>query len=532
MLHPFSNNIAIDRSKCTFCGICVDRCILDHMRLQMSPCRVACPIGQNCHSYVQQLFRRQNERGLATILESNPLPAVLGRICHHPCQDACARRQVDGKPINIRALKRFLSETVARPPWEGKKNIRPENVGIIGSGPAALMAAWHLRRNGYRVVVYEKENTPGGHLTRTIPEFRLPRKVALGDIQRLESAGVEFRLNAQIGADREFNDWRKRQAAILVAAGTTIPVGLNIAGEDAPNVYSAVPFLEGVKSGHRPHLGRSVVVIGGGNVAIDAAQTARRLGAEFVRMVCLERREEMPAHADSITEAVEENVEIECGWGPRSFQMNGSKAAAVNCELCVCVWKDQCFAPEFNCQVGKTFHADSFIVAVGIRPDQKMWDSLGLSPGDENGKIVDPLTGETGIGGVFAAGDIIGGAGSVVEAMASGRRAAISIDRYLRGMDLRYGRSYPGPLITDFPIPKEGASGTPPQETDRIPPSERKGMEESDGGFGETEAFQESTRCLSCGVPVGCNDSCWYCLPCEVSCPEDALRVEIPSLIR
>ncbi len=527
-----SNNIQIDRSKCVFCGLCAERCIMDHIRLELSPCRASCPIGQNCQAYIQQIHRGESGRAFATVLETNPLPGVLGRVCHHPCQQACNRNGIDKAPVSIRALKRFLFETNARPEPPSIACSQPESVGIVGSGPAGLMAAWELRRRGYKVTVYDTSATPGGNLTGVIPEFRLPKKVAIADIEWIENWGVEFELGSELSRDIDVDRVRKLHGAVLIASGRAQALRLNITGEDAANVWAALPFLEQVKSGQKPNLGASVVVIGGGNVAIDAALTAKRLGTGSVRLICLERADEMPAFAQHVSEAIEEGITIEYGWGPRAFIRNGALAGAVNCQLCLCVWQDQCFAPTFDCTVERIFSADNFIVAVGGQPDPDLLNRFGLIPELGMTRIADPITLETRTAGVFAAGDLVSGPSSVVEAMASGRRASISIDRFLTGNDLRYGRSYAGPFVTEFAAHPQEVYGALQQQPARVPLADRRGMQEVELKFTIAQALEESRRCLNCGVPVGYNDSCWACLPCEVSCPEQALRVAVPYLNR
>ena len=533
MSYRHSNNLVIDRSKCLFCGNCAERCVMDNIRLELAPCRNACPLGQNCQAYIQQIARGQGERALATILETNPFPGILGRICHNPCESACARSRVDGQPVAIRALKRMLADTRTRPAPQAPLSERPERIAVIGSGPAGLMAGWELRRKGYRVVIYEKGSKPGGNLTRVIPDFRLPVATAMAEVEWLKEWGVEFRTGVEIGKDVAFEAIRSENAAVVVATGGGQSMRLGIEGEDYSNVVHALPFLEAAKEGNPPALGNSVVVIGGGNAAVDAAQTARRLGASTVRLVCLERRNEMPAHPHCLEEALEEGVIMECGWGPRAFTgFDGARASALQCRLCLCVWQDGCFLPQLDCEIERTFEADSFIVAIGDRPDGAFLGSIGLMVGKGCRASADARTLETAVPGVFAAGDVVSGPSSVVQAMASGRAAAESADRYIRGEDLRFGRSYPGPVLTDFPIRTDKAAPIPRQSWRRLAPAGRIGMRETNAAIDESRAGEESLRCLSCGVPVAYHDTCWYCLPCEVSCPEQALRLEVPYLIR
>jgi NADPH-dependent glutamate synthase beta subunit-like oxidoreductase len=214
-----------------------------------SPCRSSCPIGQNCQAYIQQIQRGQSERALSTVLETNPLPRTLGYLCHQPCQQSCARLNVDGEPVAIRALKRHLVENLAFPAPAPLPELRPEVIGIIGSGPAGLMAAWELRRCGYKVIVYDTDTTPGGNLTRVIPEFRLPQKVALADMEWIERWGVEFRLGFRVGRDMGFETFHKQHRAVLLATGGGQPMRLHIDGEDSVNVCAALPFLEAVRQG-------------------------------------------------------------------------------------------------------------------------------------------------------------------------------------------------------------------------------------------------------------------------------------------
>ena len=529
----YSNNIIIDKTKCNFCGICVDRCILDNLRLQLSPCRQACPIGQNCQAYIQALARGRLEDAGAAVWQTSPLPGVLGRICAQPCEIACSRNQVDGQPVAIRTLKRYIVDHLVRPEPVMLSAERDSRVAVVGSGPAGLMAAWELRRLGYRVTIFEKEDRPGGNLTSLIPEFRLPLKVVLDEISWIEGWGVEIRTGICLGRDLTPDQLMLEADAVLVATGASQTRRLEVPGEDASNVYSAPTFLKMVKNDVSPRLGQSALIIGGGNSAVDAAQTAKRLGVERVGIICLERtRDEMTAFPWAVDEALAEDITVEWGWGPFSFADTNGMAAAVDCHRCLTVWKDGRFEPVLDAGTQKRFEADSFIVAIGQRVDEKMLAQLGL-PGSSDAELrVDILTQATSTAGLFVAGDAASGPTSVVQAMASGQRAAVSIDRYLRGEDLRYGRDYPGPYLIDFPIDLKATNSTARQESSKLVGKDRLAFKEIDSGFDESRASAESGRCLSCGVPVGCFNACWYCLPCEISCPEDALRVEIPYKIR
>lgn len=529
----YSNNIVIDKSKCTFCGICVDRCILDNLRLQLSPCRRACPIGQNCQGYIQEVDRGRFEKASAIIWETSPLPGVLGRICSRPCEAACNRNQMDEQAVSIRNLKRYAVNTASRPDPCLADLQKTESVGIVGSGPAGLMAAWELRKIGYQTRIYEKASVPGGNLTTAIPEFRLPLAAVLDEISWLEKWGIEIRTGISINEDITMDQLMREHSAVLLATGANRPLGLDIDSPDVANVSSAVSFLESVKQGEKPDIGSSVVIIGGGNSAIDAAQTARRMGVESIKLVCLERSEaEMPAFPWYITEALDNGITIDWGWGPSSFSQQDSRAESITCSRCLSVWDGELFSPRLDSEIEKIFQADSFIIGIGTCADSEFLnDTCNLSSTDPQFES-DPLTLETTVSSIFIAGDAVTGPTSVVDAMASGKQAAVSIDRYIRGEDLRYGRDYAGPYLTEFPIDLSTANPGMRQVTPKLPVDQLLSFNETNGVLDDAAAREESSRCLSCGIPVGYFNACWYCLPCEISCPEEALRVEIPYKIR
>jgi NADPH-dependent glutamate synthase beta subunit-like oxidoreductase len=385
---------------------------------------------------------------------------------------------------------------------------------------------------GYRVKIYEKAPKPGGNLTGVIPDYRLSPEVVMDEIAWIESWGIEIQTDTEVGKDLSIAQLFAESHAILLATGAGKSLPLRVAGEESFNVHLALTFLKAVKEKRPPELGNKVVVIGGGNSAVDAAQTAKRLGAEDVRIVCLERQGEMPAYPWQVKQALEEGVVLEVGWGPSSFDLKEDGALSVTCDRCISIWEDGKFSPVLDGDTQKRFYADSFIVAVGGRPDREFLMTLGLISSSEAEQSFDPLTLQTRIKGLFAAGDVTTGPTSVVEAMASGRRAAISIDRYLRGEDLRYGRRDVGPYLFDFPVDLQKANKAPRQPIPELPSAERLGFKEIELTMDEDTARREAGRCLSCGLPVAYFDACWYCLPCEVSCPEEALRVEIPYIIR
>ena len=417
------------------------------MQQGYGPCRLACPAGVNAEGYMAALAEGKFREAIELFRETTPFAGVLGRVCTHPCESACQRGKID-QPVSIRTLKRYMADHELK---EGRARatpvaaIRDERVAIIGSGPAGLSCAYDLVRMGYPVTVFETAPKSGGMLRYCIPEYRLPKAVLDNEIRYVEELGVELRTGAtQRSLDGVFEEGFK---AIFVATGAWISQKLGIAGEDAAGVIAALDLLQRVGSGEHVTVGKNVVVIGGGSVAIDAARTAVRLGAGEVHIVCLESRElacrdRMPAQDLEIDEAEEEGVIIHPCLGARSIVTENGRVAALETIRCTSVLDDEKrFAPTFCEGLSPVIKADTIIVAVGQRADPG--NLLELDKTRSGNIKADPITLETSRRGVFAGADVVTGPANVVRSIAQGKRGAESLHRYLRGIDLREGRQPP-----------------------------------------------------------------------------------------
>lgn len=437
-------------SCCRFCGACVEVCPTGALRDkpdsepvhrgERAPCVNACPAGIDIPAYLRRIAIGDISGALQVIYDRVPFPGILGYVCFHPCEEVCKRNELD-QSIAICALKRFVYENVptgaiSLPP---KAQSSGKKVAIFGSGPSGLTAAFYLARNGHEVTVFEAAQKIGGMLRNAIPQYRLPEFVLDDELKILHDIGVTFRTGVHLGSDIQLKDvLNDGFDAVLLAVGTTGSRKLNVPGEDSSNVVQALSFLANVRSGKAGKIERKVVVIGGGNVAIDAAMTARRLGSDDVTMVCLESRDEMPAHDWEIAQATAEGVKVKPGWGPMEFKTKDGQLERILLKRCTRVFDEKGrFHPQYEETDTTEIPADFAILAIGQQVDM-----TGLLPAskletDPDGTLhVDSKTFLTTIPAVFAAGDAVSGPASVIEAIASGRKAADHIDRYLGGQGL------------------------------------------------------------------------------------------------
>jgi|GEM_PF-81640 len=564
-------------------------------RAGTSPCTFNCPAGIKAHGYVSLVRSGQHEEAFQLILEATPLVGSLGRACYAPCESACTRGSLEG-PVAIRRLKRFVADThyrghsepaaaairlqdpdvVGAGPADGAKR-----VAIVGSGPAGLTAAWQLARLGYGVTIFEAAPEPGGMLRLAIPEHRLPNAVVEQDVANVTALGVEIVTNTPVTN----LDGLKAQGydAILVATGTHRAFGLDVPGAGLPGVITALAFLRSVKLGEMVDLhGKRVVVIGGGNVAIDAARSARRLGAAAVHLVSLEARSEMPAHAWEVTEALAEGIVLHNSWGARQFR-GDTAVQSLELQRCTAVFDaERKFSPLYDESARLELACDTVILAIGMSADTASFTPT--LPTNRNGTLqADPATLQTAVPYIFAAGDVGTGPTMITSAVGQGRRAATAIHGWLQGpaalacggpsladswivgaaetgatpalpdaaatrLDVRAAHSEttsagvtPAPpglpvlpdLVCALPDVMPAVNGADvlarqrcydtrvslPVKVLRSAPDD---MAEIELPLSEDEAWYSAGRCLDCGV-------CSECHQCLEVCPADAIDLGMPG---
>jgi heterodisulfide reductase subunit A-like polyferredoxin len=483
----------------------------------ISPCKAACPSHIHVQGYLALARKGKYKEALDLIRKDCPLPSVCGRVCVRFCEEKCTRARVD-EAVAIDDVKWFLSEQDINSEPVQTAPAKNRRVAIIGAGPAGLSCAHFLAIQGYSATVFEKEDEPGGNLRYAIPEYRLPRHVLKRDIDYIRQSGVEIRCSTALGKDFTLEDLRNQgYEAIFLSVGCMVSPRLGIPGQDLATVFQGIDFLKAVAKGERVPVGKKVVVIGGGNVAVDVALTARRVGAQEVYMVCLEDRDEMPAHSWEIEDAEKEGVRILNCWGPMDIVQQDGGVRGICFKQCVSVFDSEGrFNPSFDDQCAMGVEADTVILAIGQMVDPEIVPFFGEVEKKRGNIIqVDPITYATSIEGLFAAGDVTSGPKTVIEAIAGGKEAAESIRRYLEGEDLMAGRDVERP-IADPAL--EGVVAAPRQRKRELPFEDRQGnFNEIYIGFDEAAMKAETERCLSCGV-------CSECLECVRVCQPKAPR--------
>jgi len=488
--------------------------------LKAPPCGTNCPSGNRIRNWIAQIAQREKTgiseeeaftRAWKIIVNTNPFPAVMGRVCPHPCEDNCNRVEKDGA-VAINAMERFIGD------WAIEKKLSLEkmngeepgsdSIGVIGAGPAGLSFAYQMARRGYPVTVYEKTDKPGGMLLWGIPYYRLPAKVLQAEIDRILDLGVDLKLNTQIGKDVAVGELRSRHKALFIGIGADAGRLLKVPGEEGPGVWTGTDYLFRVNGGEKVDIGKKVAVIGGGDTAIDAARAARRAGAE-VTILYRRTRKEMPAIDSEVEDALKEDIKIEFLVAPVEIKREGDKVSKV------VVQKMELGEPDDSGRrrpvpiEGSEYEIsiDSVIAAISQQPD---WDPLGeLGPedrwieADEHGKVKDD---------VWCGGDALN-LGLATIAVGQGRVAAEALDAELRGKELPRQGEMPtvgkDRVRHDLYDPKERA------ERSHRPRSEwlEKPDEEIDRGINQDQFIEEASRCYSCGMCFGC-ERCWmYCTP-------------------
>ncbi|HEU5457962.1 MAG TPA: FAD-dependent oxidoreductase [Terracidiphilus sp.] len=524
------------------------------------PCQTACPINTECGRYVQAIGISKDEEAYLLARAPNPFAYVLGRICAHPCEDACRRGKID-EPVSICALKRYATDrhnlgmghdparkALPRPPHRDKR------IAVIGAGVCGLTCAHDLALLGYEVEVFESAPVPGGMLYLGIPHFRLPREIIKMEVDNILSMGVKLHTRVTVGRDISFTELRAKFDAVLLATGLNKGRELSIPGAHLGRVYNGIDFLINVNLGYEIDLGKRVVVVGGGNVAIDVARSAVRLvqeaadfgardeeekslqpaidaarlamrsGAEQVYMVSLESRAQMPAWKGEVEEAEQEGIEVDNGWGPKEIVGENGMATGLTVRRCLTVFDENGrFNPAFSDEL-KTIPCDSVILAIGQQADLSYInpeDGVQVTPRGIL-KINEDLS--TTSPGVFAGGDVAFGPRILVEAVANGHRSARSIHLYLSGTTektvKRQFRIFP-----DWKMPS-GFLSIPRQKMPMLAANRRIGIAEVELGFDEEQGRAEGRRCLKCQVNTIFDGSkCILCAGCVDVCPENCLRL-------
>jgi formate dehydrogenase beta subunit len=506
------NGASLKEAQCRFCGACIEICPTGALRDKEGipavrrdapvPCAANCPAGIDIPQYVQAIASGNFREALDIIRSRVPFPGILGYVCFHPCEGSCRRGELD-QPVAICDLKRFVADNVLDEASQAidKLSQTGKKVAIVGSGPAGLTAAYYLACQGHSVDIFDRESKPGGMLRYGIPNYRLPADVLERELKVLDNLGISLHMDHPFNGGDPAADLKSQGFdAVLIAAGVPVSKKLSIENSESEGIYAGLEFLKAAKSSKQPRLDGRVVVIGGGNVAIDAAMTAVRLGAQSVDMVCLESRDEMPAHEWEIAQAEEEGIVIHTSLGPKQFTVDQNRVSGIDLKKCTRVFDNQGrFDPQYDENDISHIDADAVIVTIGQQGDPELFgDDAKISKGPGHTLEVDDDF-AVGNESVFAAGDVVRGPSSVVDAIADGRKVADIIDRFLGGTGL-----------ADVDHTPAGFTGTEPGfSTDNfvharqmpiteIPDARKSGFGLIQQTLSEPAAISEAQRCLHC----------------------------------
>ncbi|MFC2020248.1 FAD binding domain-containing protein [Chloroflexota bacterium] len=462
-----------------------------------TPCQAACPSAVAISSYLSKIREGDLREAAIVLLQSNPIPSITGRVCPHFCMQACNRDSFD-ESVSIRDIERFIGDYILENSSDiirAPETASGKSVAVVGSGPSGLSAAYYLRMTGHKVTVFDRMEEAGGLLTYVIPAYRLPRDIVRRTINALENIGVEFKLNVDIGKEMTLDNLKGNYDSVFVGTGAWNPVPIGLDSEES-TIFS-IEFLTDIHRGLRQAPGKKVLVIGGGNAAIDVAISSLRLGAEEVTMACLESTEEMPALPWEVEQALEEKVKLLSSWGPHKILKSNDKVTGMELIRCTSVFDEEGrFTPCYDDAVKETIEADCIIMAVGYRTDLKFAEGTLET---RNGLIVtDAETQATNVTGIFAGGVVAHGPATVIEAIAAGKRAASAIDATLRESgtaDNDEGKADEPFLKFNTDYLKE----TNRLEVSRIPVKDRSIDIEDTPSSELNEIENEANRCFNCG---------------------------------
>lgn len=509
-----------------------------------APCKTACPAHIAVQGYLKLAKEGRYDDALALIKKDNPLPAVCGHVCNRRCEDACTRGTID-EAVAIDEVKRFLAERDlnAETRYIPKKTIPSlkggfdEKIAIIGAGPAGLSCAYYLALTGYKPIIFEKNEEPGGMLRYGIPSYKLEKDLLAAEIDVIRELGVEIRCGVEIGKDITIEELREQgYKGFYVAIGCQRGRKPGITGENAKGTYAAVDFLREAGAKESFALEGDVVVVGGGNVAIDAARISSRCVDAKISMFCLEQRENMPASKEEIAEALEEGIELNCGWGPKEVLEEDGKVAGVVFKKCIRVLDEQGrFSPEYDEEQTVTIPCKHVIFSVGQAIEWgNMLDNLDLKRRPNGGALADKLTYQTSEPDIFVGGDVYTGPRFAIDAIAAGREGAISLHRYVHeNCTLTIGRNR-----RDFvELDKNNISVDSYDTSKRQIPAKADEKAQAatfrdlSHSLTEEQIKAETSRCLSCGASVVDPNKCIGCGVCTTKCVFDAIHLhrEIPG---
>lgn len=569
----------VDKEKCVACGQCVEYCPMNALKLGQklcssksiteditttrtprdrewsqkewnpdyrtnreevvdtgtAPCKTNCPAHIAVQGYIKLAAQGKYTEALELIKMENPFPAICGRVCNRRCEDACTRGDLD-EPIAIDEIKKYIAEQDLSQDTrfipKKRNDYSDKKVAVVGAGPAGLSCAYYLALDGYDITVFEKQERLGGMLTLGIPSFVLEKNVVEAEIDVLRELGVTFKTGVEIGKDLTLDDLRAQgYQAFYLAVGAQQGRRLRIESEDADGVISGVEFLRQVNLTEKQSVSGNVVVIGGGNVAIDVARSAIRSGGETVSMYCLEQRGEMPALDEEIETAEAEDISIQNGWGPKRILTEEGNVTGVEFMRCTSVFDaGGRFRPQYDENDTLTVAADYVLISVGQTID---WN--GMLDGSDavlNGNQtiqVDDWTYQTGQKDVFAGGDAVTGPRFAIDAIAAGKQGAISIHRFIQpGQDLRIGRSRREFISLDKTAAMiDSYDNTPRQRLAAVPGTKSKEtFHDLRATFSEEQMRKETERCLGCGATVVDEYMCVGCGQCTTKCKFDAISLE------